>query len=173
MAYPVTLSAVAALSIAGAAIGVQLGRGTIADIDPLHFSEAPRERFFSDLVPGGYQTSDSATGRSEDFWAGSMNASGRPECFDCAAVTEVRGYGFAPDDQSQDGYVSEAALPEPVEHRNDEHAEVARYASFPVTQEEAERQSEARLQQHSAYSVLETRSASTETAKTDAVPVGM
>ena len=173
MAYPVTLSAVAALSIAGAAIGVELGRGTIADIDPLHFSEAPPERFFSELVPGGYRASESPSGHSEDFWAGNMNVSGRPECFDCEAVAEVRGYGFAPDDESQDGYVSEAALPEPGEYRNDEHADVTRYASFPVTQEEAERQGEARLQQHSAYYVLETRSPSTEAPKANAAPVGM
>ena len=33
--------------------------------------------------------------------------------------------------------------------------------------------SEAKLQHHSAYSVLETRSPSTEAAKTDAAPVGM
>jgi hypothetical protein len=172
MAYPVTLSAAAALSIAGAAMGIQLGRGTIAEIDPLYFSDAPPARFYADLVPGGYRTSDPQTAHPDDFWAGNMNASGRPECFDCATRSDPGGYGFAPDDRSQDAYVSEAALPEPVEQRT--YAPVERYANFPVTQEEAERQSRnARRPQQSADYALETHPAPAEPAQPDASPVGM
>ncbi|MDT9597698.1 hypothetical protein [Sphingosinicella rhizophila] len=49
MVRPLTISMMIAMPLASALLGLQLGRATIAEIDPVHFREA-ETRFHSDLV---------------------------------------------------------------------------------------------------------------------------
>jgi hypothetical protein len=51
MAHPMTLPAIAGLSIVGMALGVQLGRSAVAEINPAYFTE-PEVPFHADMVPG-------------------------------------------------------------------------------------------------------------------------
>lgn len=59
MAYFTTVPLIGALALAGVGAGIHLGHSAIAEINPIHFSEAP-SRFHSDLSPN--RPSDSAPG---------------------------------------------------------------------------------------------------------------
>jgi hypothetical protein len=129
----------AALSIAGAAIGVQLGRSAIAEINPLYFSAPQQARFFADLAPKAYRLGTSGWSDANDYWFNELNVSGRGACLDC-------NRNFVEPE------TVEAALPDwdepaPPNERIEADAEppdrglgasqIERYAAFPVTAEEA------------------------------------
>ncbi len=155
MAYPVALPAMAALSIAGAAIGVQLGRSAIAEINPLYFSEPQQARFFADLAPKAYRLGAGAWSDSSESWFNELNVSGRDPCLDCSRnfVEPETVEAALPDwDESTPGDrpETEGVAEDPDSGRRARQIEL--YASFPVTAEEAAERThgEASAQDHGA-----------------------
>jgi hypothetical protein len=139
MAYPVTLPAMAALSIAGAALGVQLGRSAIAEVNPLYFNAPHQARFFADLAPKGYRMDSGTSSESSDSWSNELNVSGRDPCLDCSRnfIEPETVEAALPDwDQSTLGDRRETEDPDSGRRAS----QIERYASFPVTAEEAAEQ---------------------------------
>jgi hypothetical protein len=145
----VSVITMAGLSLAGATLGLYLGRSAIGEVDPFYYSPVPPVRFYADLVPPGYQPAAPASFTSADYAVNQLNVSGRPECFDCRNFYD-------------DALESEAALPEPAPApaptmvMTAEAApaaetapavgsptDILRYADFPVTSEEFERRKQA------------------------------
>jgi hypothetical protein len=144
MANPFTITSMAVVSIAGAALGVYLGHGAVAEINPAYFSSPPEGRFFSDLVPGGYRV---AASRTDGSWANDVNISGRPECFDCANfIDEQVASAELPAEQTDPVYIEDAPGPDAYRPSVD----IERYASFPVTEEEARQPRSASMQSYAA-----------------------
>ncbi|WP_332811360.1 hypothetical protein [Sphingomonas sp.] len=172
MAYPVALPAMAALSIAGAAIGVQLGRSAIAEINPVYFSTPQAARFFADLTPKAYRLGTSAWSDSTDYWRNELNVSGRSACLDCggnfvepeivAAALPEWDEPAAPSDRAE----AEAEDPD----RGLGASQIERYSSFPVTAEEAlERASREAIAEDQGAALRQPAPGSNE----EQVPVGM
>lgn len=143
MAYPVALPAMAALSIAGAAIGVQLGRSAIAEINPVYFHSPEPARFFADLTPKTYRLGTSAWSDSTDHWFNEINVSGRSACLDCSrnfvepdsveAALPEWDESAVPSDRPEADVDAEVEDPD----RGLRASQIERYAAFPVTAEEA------------------------------------
>ena len=143
MAYPVALPAMAALSIAGAAIGVQLGRSAIAEINPVYFSTPQSARFFADLTPKAYRLGSSAWSESTDYWFNELNVSGRSACLDCSgnfvepesveAALPEWNESAPPSDRADADAAPEAKGPD----RGLTASQIELHASFPLTAEEA------------------------------------
>jgi hypothetical protein len=146
-----TLSMLAGLSIAGAAIGVQLGRSAINEIDPAYFRD-PEVAFHGDLAAN--RGPDWAQVQAQEYAAAATPVT---QCIGCVGrpvpdfpVEYVPGrdpyVNFAPDRWSPPvrharAEVAEVAAyveaePDPVRER------IVRYASYPVTQEEAREMAE-------------------------------
>lgn len=138
MAHPMAWPAMAALSIAGAAIGVQLGRSAIAEINPLYFS-TPQARFFADLTPKAYRLGTSAWSDSSEHWFNELNVNGRSACLDCGGnfvepeIIEATLPDWDEPTPASDRIEADADDP----HRGIGTTQIERYASFPVTAEEA------------------------------------
>jgi hypothetical protein len=143
-ANPVTLPAVSALAIAGAALGILLGNSAISEIDPAYFSK-PEARFHGDLTP--YRSPESAQTalRSEGVAPGALGDG----CVGCRVYPEEY---FPEHDGSVDGYSASAW--EPVEEASAQYAvyeageaaepderlaAIERYSSYRVSQDEPER----------------------------------
>jgi hypothetical protein len=145
MAYPVALPAMAALSIAGAAVGVQLGRSAIAEINPVYFS-TPQARFFADLTPKAYRLGSSSWSDSTDYRVNELNVSGRGACLDCSGnfVEPETVEAALPDwdeptlpwDRAEEAR-NPAADPTEDPDRALRASQIERYASFPAAAEEA------------------------------------
>jgi hypothetical protein len=79
-----TLLAVAGgLSIAGAAVGVTLGRSTVAEINPAYMQDA-EVPFYSGLVPGGRPRADWAQVQAQEYQA---EAQAPPPASGCVGCT--------------------------------------------------------------------------------------
>lgn len=141
MAYPVALPAMAALSIAGAAIGVQLGRSAIAEINPVYFSTPQAARFFADLTPKAYRLGSSSWSDSTDSWVNELNVSGRSACLDCSEnfVEPEAVEAALPewDEPAAPKVPAEAATEAVDPDRGLGSSQIELHASFPVTAEEA------------------------------------
>lgn len=141
MAYPVALPAMAALSIAGAAVGVELGRSAIAEINPVYFSTPQAARFFADLTPKAYRLGSSAWSDSTDYWFNELNASGRSACLDCSGnFVEPESVEAALPEWDASAPPSDRAEAEPEAEDPDRGltaSQIELHASFPVTAEEA------------------------------------
>jgi len=148
-----TLSALGALSIAGAALGWQLGHASVAEINPAYFKE--RETSFHAALaanaPQGWdQVQRQEFSQGEDpitSCIGCVNGPlpdypvayvpGRDPYIETAAVTrwpaQERQARVAPEAQEQ------AAVAEPVQEAKTDPARdrIVRYGSYPVTQDEA------------------------------------
>ncbi len=135
-----TLPTMGALMLAGAALGIHLGKASIAEINPAYFSERP-SRFHADLSP--YQ-SDGDDGLQPSGGA-SMISLGS-ECVGCRTYPEE----YHPiHDPAVDQYpTSDSDAQEPVSFAEQQptqeprpgdqgKARVELYASFPVSAEEA------------------------------------
>jgi hypothetical protein len=138
-----TLPIVAGLSILGAALGVNLGRSAISEINPAYYSE-PEESFHADLAP--YRSPDWAQVQTAEYQAAQQPVlvqglgSG---CVGCAdyPVEYVPQHEPAVDGY-QDGYAAsappqpaqivivETPAPDPARER------IERYASYPVSSDE-------------------------------------
>ncbi|MDB5698159.1 MAG: hypothetical protein JWN69_963, partial [Alphaproteobacteria bacterium] len=145
MAYPVALPAMAALSIVGAALGVHLGRSAIAEINPAYFSTPEPTHFFADLAPNVYRATTWSD--STDYWANDVNVGGGAACLDCnrnfidgdsadAALPDWRDTPSADAADERDDEPDDSADPD----RAARAEQVARYASFPVSVDEAREQ---------------------------------
>jgi hypothetical protein len=155
-----TLSVVGGLSIAGAALGVTLGRSAIGEINPAYFHE-PETRFHAALAPNLSQDWDQVQAHEYDASATAAQCigcvdgpipdypvdyvPGRDPYVDTASVTRwpARSRQTVPAvrETTEVVYVQAAAAPDPARER------IVRYASYPVTEDEAramaERDSEA------------------------------
>ena len=143
MPHAATISVFAALSVMSAGLGAHLGRDSVAQLKPVFFTERPETRFFTDYTPFPYRLGEPDPVRADSDWANVFNVSGRPVCVDCpdnfiepstpqaaadqAARSEDRGPAPLP--------AEEAVLPNETALPN----EVARYATYPITSEEARR----------------------------------
>ena len=136
-----TLPVLAGLSILGAALGVNLGRSAISEINPAYFSD-PEESFHSDLVP--YRSPDWAQVHAAEYRAAQQPVlvgelgSGCVGCADYPVEYVPRHDPAA--DGYQDGYAAsappaqivivETAAADPARER------IAAYASYPVSSDE-------------------------------------
>lgn len=137
-----TLPIMAGLSILGAALGVNLGRSAIAEINPSYFSD-PEDGFHSDLVP--YRSPDWAQVQAAEYRAAQQPVavgdlgSGCIGCRDYP-VEYVPRHDPAVDGY-QDGYAASAAQPaqivivETTPH-DPARERIQAYASYPVSSEE-------------------------------------
>lgn len=139
------LPTAAMLSLVGAALGVQLGNASIAEINPAHYaSDEPATRFHADLTPQGYR--DWATVQASEYHAVQGGADLGAGCIGCRTYPEeVALVHEASLGKPETGWVEviEPPAPQPaVEVVESDPAveQVERYASFPVTAEEQEEQ---------------------------------
>lgn len=143
MAHPMTLPMAVALAVAGGVLGIHLGRGAIAEINPVYFGPEEGTRFYADLVPGGYSPSASSPAYGQDFWANDQSASGQSGCERCGSFVEPAPFVPEADYPSMEigSYIQTAAMPEPApgDDRILMPEEVQRYAYFPITREEEQR----------------------------------
>jgi hypothetical protein len=135
-----TLPIIAGLAILGAAVGVNLGRSAVAEINPAYFGDSD-DSFHSDLVP--YRSPDWAQVQAAEYHAAQQPVvvgdlgSGCIGCRDYP-VEYVPQHDPAVDGY-QDGYAASApqpaqivivetpAAPDPARER------IQAYASYPVT----------------------------------------
>jgi hypothetical protein len=146
--HPATWGIAAALSIAGAAVGVHLGRSTIGEINPAYLQD-PEVPFYSSLVPGGHQRADWAQVQAQEYQA-EAQAPPPASCVGCswpADPTPREDPAIARYDRPQD-LTYAAALPreqaqapaqiviveQPAER---DWSRVTRYARYPVDRSEA------------------------------------
>lgn len=137
-----TLPIVAGLSILGAALGINLGRSAISEINPAYFSE-PETRFHADLSP--YSSPDWAQGQPAGYLAAQQPVlvgelgSGCVGCRDYP-VEYVPAHDPAVDGYA-DGYAASAAQPAQVvivetPAPDPDRERIQLYASYPVSGEE-------------------------------------
>jgi hypothetical protein len=157
MPSTLTLSVIGTLSIAGAAVGVQLGHAAIGEINPAYFRE-PETPFHAALAANAPQDWDGVQAQEQapvpiTSCIGCVNGPppeypvdyvpGRDPYVDTAAVTRwpapERRAAAAPAVETAQVVYAEAA-PDPARER------IVRYGSYPVTQEEAQAQAQAQGQ---------------------------
>ena len=148
-----TLSALGALSIAGAALGWQLGHASVAEINPAYFKER-ETTFHAALAANAPQGWDQV--QRQEYSQGEVPITscigcvngplpdypvayvpGRDPYIETAAVTRWPGVArpdrVAPETQEQAAAAEpeQAAKPDPARER------IVRFGSYPVTQDEA------------------------------------
>jgi len=154
MPNTLTLSALGALSIAGAALGWQLGHASVAEINPAYFRE-PETTFHAALAanaPQGWdQVQRQEYSQSEvpiTSCIGCVNGPlpdypvayvpGRDPYIETAAVTRWPAQDRqAPRPQAAPEETNELAAADPEPAPDPARARIVRYGSYPVTQEEA------------------------------------
>ena len=136
-----TVPTVAALTVAGVALGVHFGHAAIAEINPVYYSE-PESRYFADLSP--YRSPEWA--QSEPRQAALDFSEGLgPGCVKCPAYPEeyVPQHDAAIDSRLNGSWQQTAY--EPVQYAvyevsdpaaEAERAAVERYAMAPVSEDE-------------------------------------
>ncbi|TMJ17919.1 MAG: hypothetical protein E6G94_01095 [Alphaproteobacteria bacterium] len=126
----------AALSIAGAALGAQIGRSTVHDINPFWFSPPDQGGFFSDL---------SAVKASDDTPVPAISTAEVPitSCVGCTNWNRPDRAQYAtawveepaPRAEARDEVVYDYVAPE--EARDPAREQVVRYASYQVSADDA------------------------------------
>ncbi len=141
MSRSLKLPTMAILVLAGTGLGVHLGKASIAEINPAYFSEPPT-RFYADLSPyqrHGYTGLRPPTGTS-------MVALGE-DCVGCRTYPEeyypihdpaVDGYGASDLEAHEAVSLAEQQSNKEPTPRDAALVLIERYASFPVSAEEAE-----------------------------------
>jgi hypothetical protein len=137
-----TVPTIAALSVAGVALGVHFGHSAIAEINPAYYSE-PESRYFSDLSP--YRSPEWAQSEPREAVLDFSEGLG-PGCVKCPDYPEE----YVPQhDPAVDVYFASSWQPpayEPVQYAVYEVSDpvavadlaaVERYATAPVSEEEA------------------------------------
>jgi hypothetical protein len=136
-----TVPTVAALTVAGVALGVHFGHAAIAEINPAYYSE-PESRYFSDLSP--YRSPGWAQSEPRQAVLDFSEGLG-PGCIKCPDYPEeyVPQHDAAIDAYLNDGWQSPAY--EPVQYAvyevadpvaEADRAAVERYAAAPVSEDE-------------------------------------
>jgi hypothetical protein len=139
-----TLPIMAGLAILAAAAGINLGRSAIAEINPAYFTE-PEESFHADLSP--YRSPDWAQVQQSEYRSAQqpvMVADLGTGCVGCrdypveyypqhdpAADGYPDGYAASAPQPAQVIIVEPPATPDPARER------IQRYASYPVSNDEA------------------------------------
>lgn len=136
MAYPFSLSSLAALALVGTGAGLFLGKSAISEINPAYFgSHYSETRFHSDLVPGGanFDRAPKLTDATLEYGLGSG-------CVGCQTYPEEY---FPVHDPAVDGYAADttAVADRIVEdadrdlaemQRQAKQASLERYAHYPI-----------------------------------------
>lgn len=161
----------AVITIAGAGLGVHLGRGAISEVNPVYFSTAASSRFFADLSATPYEPTAPDWTHPSDFWANDLNVGGRPACLDCPSNFVEAGpgdTGYSDYSSEARAYVArEAVVETPVAEQPPQV--VTRYTNFPVSAEEAQEQAYATGDQ---YAVQQSEQSGSEETS-GVVPRGM
>jgi hypothetical protein len=148
MPNSLVLPLIAGLSIAGAAVGVQLGHSAISEIDPSLFSE-PEESFHAALAP--YQSPDWAQVQQAEYQQPPPVT--QPEmmpqaCVGCVtwpielgpqpSAAAPQAYRVAPEPSARRRSADAAPVVVVEEAPDPARERIARYSSFPVSAEEAD-----------------------------------
>jgi len=142
--HSLVLPLIAGLSLAGAAVGVQLGHSAIAEIDPGLFAE-PEESFHAGLVP--YQSADWAQVQQAEYRQQDVVTQPEvpPACVGCVtwplelgpqpSAAVPRDYRTAAEPSVRTRYVEVETVPSVVvdEAPDPARERIARYSSFPVS----------------------------------------
>jgi hypothetical protein len=144
-----TLAIAATLSIAGAAVGIQLGRSTVGEINPAYLQE-PEVPFYSNLVPGGRERADWAQVQAQEYQAAAQAPppASCPGCTWPVAPTPREDPAMARYDRVQ--YAAYESPPRPAraqaqapvrivvveEPAERDWSRVTRYANYPVNRGE-------------------------------------
>lgn len=140
MTHPLTLPALAILSVVGAGVGIQLGRSAIAEINPVHFAEEAPSLFHADLVPYRRSTTD---GPQQLAANAPLPSSPTIACFGCGIMAPE----YHP---SEPTYLAPAESPRARRGRRDSAEQpleetsvqlppdIARYAHYRVSGDESE-----------------------------------
>ena len=148
MPHPMTLGIAAALSIAGAAVGVHLGHATVGEINPAYFQD-PEVPFYSDLVPGNRPRADWAQVTAEEYQADAQTPApvGCANCDWPVAPTPREDPAIARYDRIRYASYETVAPPEVAEapvrivvvdqSPERDWGRVTRYSSYPVDQAQA------------------------------------
>lgn len=141
MAHATTLPVMAGLSLVGAALGVHLGQSTVAEINPAHFGD-PETYFHTDLVPhrSGGEWAQVQAAEYQQAQSGEGLGTGCVRCRDYPEeyyprhepVVETYSTGWVTVPAEPVELVVVEPAPDPAWER------VERYASYPVSAEEAE-----------------------------------
>jgi hypothetical protein len=143
MGHPLTLPAVTALALAGAGLGVYLGKSAVAQIDPVYFSSpAPGSRFHADLVPARPDWDSWPAQPAQDAFAAEGLGTG---CVGCRTYPEeyfpahdsAVDAAYAVFDGDDAGAAIEGADREIAQmERRMEQAGIERYAHYPIASDE-------------------------------------
>ena len=139
MPQPMTLAVIGGLTLAGAAVGGLAGRAAIAEINPVYFAERA-DTFHGERA--AYRSPDWAPSTSAGVQDAQLVEGLGDGCLTCGAIEIPRGQPALA--VYQEHWEAEAASPEPaaaafVEAEPDLEIErLRRYASYPISAEEAE-----------------------------------
>ncbi len=135
-----TLPTMGVLVLAGAGLGIHLGKASIAEINPAYFSERP-SRFHADLSPYQSQGDDGlqASGGASMITLGSGCVGCRtyPEEYHPINDPAVDNYPSSDSDAQEPVSFAEQQPSQEPREGNQDNARVELYASFPVSAEEA------------------------------------
>lgn len=135
MPNAMTTAALTLLALAGAIVGVDLGRSTIAMINPAYYSSPPPGHYYAELTPQGYRPGGS--GIESDLTPTVPLDPSRPDCLDCTTTGSGGG------DREEFGAGEETwqpSEPVPLVIRGIPQGDLDRYMNYPVTQDEARHQ---------------------------------
>lgn len=142
MPNSLTLTTIGILSVAGAALGVHLGRASVSEINPIYFQEPP-VRFHSDLGPYRSQAAASYAARPDlgsrmELGTGCIGCRTYPEEYvpQRESIVDEAIEGMADEQPAlQLAAVGEAAETDLLE-RDADLERLQRYARFAVSEEE-------------------------------------
>lgn len=149
MAHPMTLPALAGLSIVGMALGVHLGRSAVAEINPAYFTE-PEVPFHADMVPGGAPdwaqvqvTEYQRTGLVEGLGNGCVGCRDYPIDYVPESDPAVDGANDGYEDgwSASSGEAVQAVMVEESEPDPDRER-IERYSGYPITEEAFEEETQ-------------------------------
>ena len=134
-----TLPALGLVALLGGGLGVHLGRSAIAEINPAHFG-SPETRFHADLaphrpMPAGIQLS-SRENLIIPLGAGCIGCADMVASGPGYAAASAR-YDYPSAPNPVENFVEELPASEEPAERQASLASVERYASYPVSHEEA------------------------------------
>ncbi|MEA3053880.1 MAG: hypothetical protein QOG72_2783 [Sphingomonadales bacterium] len=137
-----TLPVLAGLSILGAALGVNLGRSAVAEINPAYYQE-PEEHFHADLVP--YRSPDWAQAQAAGYQAAQQPVVIGDLGSGCIGCRDYPVEYYPKHDPAVDGYQDgyAASAPQPAQvvivetpAPDPAREQVQRYASYQVSSDE-------------------------------------
>lgn len=148
-----TWPTIGVIALLGAGLGVHLGHSAAAGINPIYFSEPAPSRFFADLAPQrpSAEPPSYLAKVEESELRDAMLGRSYGGCFGCgsgaypeeyvpvrSSVEPIRTFsGWAASPEHAAAVTAEPVADEPVSDQQAELASVQRFASYPVTSDEA------------------------------------